>query len=90
MLFTCPENDDKFCSILCSSPISASTLSKKPISVFSFTGIGIPDSAINVNSPATFKVTVFPPVLGPVINIIFSLLPSSKFIGTTSSFGIKG
>ena len=26
ILLTCPENEDKFCSRLCSSPISANTL----------------------------------------------------------------
>ena len=83
ILLTCPENDDRFCSKLCSSPMSASTLWKYPISVFSPAGIGIPDKAIKVKSPATFNVTVFPPVFGPVISIIFSPFPTEKLIGTT-------
>ena len=76
--------------MLCSSPISARTLPKCPISVFSFAGTGIPDNAINVSNPATFRVTVFPPVFGPVISIIFSLFPNSKFIGTTVFSSIRG
>ena len=90
ILLTCPENDDRFCSKLCSSPMSASTLWKYPISVFSPAGIGIPDRAIKVKSPATFSVTVFPPVFGPVISIIFSPFPTEKLIGTTFSSSING
>ena len=56
--------------MLCSSPISAKTPSKNPILEFSEAGIGIPESAIKVKSPAVFKATVLPPVFGPVISKI--------------------
>ena len=77
-------------SILCSSPISAKILSKILIVLPSETGISKPDCAIAHNKPTVFKVTVFPPVLGPVITSTLKVLPKLIFIGTTLSFGING
>ena len=56
VLVMCDENVLKLCSILCSSPISASRA-----------GMNKPDCAISVRSPTVFKETVLPPVLGPVM-----------------------
>ena len=79
------ENVERFCSIDCSSPISA----KIPLKIGSvapaFTGSCSPHADIRVSSPMVFNATVFPPVLGPVITTI--LVPGSrlKLIGTTHS-----
>ena len=60
---------DRDCCIDCSSPISTKILSKigncDPLSA----GTGRPDSAMSESKPAVFKLTVFPPVFGPVISI---------------------
>ena len=42
------------------------------------------------NSPIVFKVTVFPPVFGPVIIRLEKSLPNSTEIGTTLAESIKG
>ena len=68
MFKMCAEKVLKDSWILCSSPISAKTLSKTWIELPSFAGISIPDEAIRQKSPTVFKQTVFPPVLGPVIS----------------------
>ena len=49
-----------------------------------------PLHAIQVKSPMVFNVTVFPPVLGPVISNIEKLLPKSTVIGTTLFASING
>ena len=69
MFLICEENVDKLCSMLCSSPTSQKILSKKDISVPSEAGTNIPLAAIKENNPTIFKVTVLPPVLGPVMRM---------------------
>ena len=61
------EKVDKDCSMLCSSPISASTWSNKDTALPSDTGIIRPHMVIKVRSPTVFSATVLPPVLGPVM-----------------------
>ena len=74
----------KFCSILCSSPISANTSSKTASSERSFAGIWSPAAAIIENNPMVFfNDTVLPPVFGPVTIRRSNVSPSITSIGTT-------
>src|SRR5699024_6474347 len=66
----CDENVLKFCSIDCSSPISANTSEKTAIWQPSSAGTCKPDWTIKVHKPTIFNVTVVPPVFGPVITIV--------------------
>ena len=86
----CEENVDSDCSIDCSSPISAKTLSKAATDELLSHGMFNPDFAISVISPTVFKLTVLPPVFGPVIISDVYSSPSSSVVGTTLSFGING
>ena len=70
--------------------MSAKTLSNTKTLLFSLAGIFNPDIAINVIKPTVFKVTVLPPVLGPVITSVLKLIPKFILIGTTASLFIKG
>ena len=72
--------------MLCSSPMSAKISSKLPIKVPSRAGTGRPSHAIEIKTPAVFNVTVFPPVLEPVITKVENLSPHSASIGTALSF----
>ena len=49
-----------------------------------------PLQAIHVSNPTVFKLTVLPPVLGPVIRRVEYVLPKSIEIGTTAFGSIKG
>ena len=53
--------------MLCSSPMSANTLSNTAMVLPEAALMCRPDWAINVNSPNVLRDTVFPPVFGPVI-----------------------
>ena len=66
ILDMCDENVDRLSSMLCSSPISASTLSKTQTSEPLSAGIGSPAIVIRTRSPHVLRDTVLPPVLGPV------------------------
>ena len=57
---------------------------------FSCTGIFKPLHAIRQSNPTVFKVTVFPPVFGPVISKLENLSPKVTVIGTTLEASIKG
>ena len=46
-------------------------------------GTGRPDCAINVSNPTVFNVTVFPPVLGPLMSSVRIVWSSSRLIGST-------
>ena len=67
MFLICELNVERFCSMLCSSPTSQNILSKYDISVPSEAVTKKPLIVISENNPVSFKVTVFPPVFGPVI-----------------------
>ena len=82
------ENVLRFCSMLCSSPMSANTLSKTANSDPSNAGIWSPDCPIRVKSPTVFKETVLPPVFGPVTIRRSNESPTQMLIGTTC-FGFK-
>ncbi len=84
------EKVESDCSMLCSSPISAKTLSKIETSLFSETGIKRPHIAMRVSSPTVLSDTVLPPVFGPVITSVSKLIPNSISVATTLSVGISG
>ena len=62
--------------------MSAKMLSNTHIELWADAGICIPDCAISVSSPTVFSVTVFPPVLGPVISSVVYSFPILMLIGT--------
>ena len=84
------ENVERFCSIDCSSPMSLRTFAAIASSESGEAGMGMTDWVISVNSPIVFKVTVFPPVLGPVITVIRVWPPRESEIGTTLFSGSRG
>ena len=63
----CEEKVERLSSIDCLSPMSTRTSSKTVILLPSLTGMRSPHITIRVRSPTVFRVTVFPPVLGPVM-----------------------
>ena len=67
MLVMCEENVDRFCSILCSSPMSASTPENTGTALSPAAGMCSPQAAMTHISPMVLSVTVLPPVLGPVM-----------------------
>ena len=84
------ENVESDCSILCSSPISARTLSKTDTRLLSETGSISPHSAIKVNKPIVLIETVLPPVFAPVITRESKSIPNEISTGTTDFASIKG
>ena len=86
----CEENVESDCSMLCSSPISASTFLNTEILLLSETGSISPHSAISVSRPIVFIETVLPPVLAPVITRESKSVPSDMSTGTTVFGSIKG
>ncbi len=76
--------------MLCSSPMSTSICLKKDIEDPSEAGIKRPLMAMRVKSPQVFRLTVLPPVFGPVMTRVLNVLPSSKSMGTTRSRAIRG
>ena len=81
----CPENVDKLCCKDCSSPISANTTSNQGNSTGSFAGTNIPAFAISAAKPIVLRVTVLPPVLGPVIATTLVSGFTNTSMGTTSA-----
>ena len=80
----------RLCSILCSSPISAYTFSKRASSERSSAGIWSPACPIRVNNPTVFKETVLPPVFGPVTIRRSKVSPRVTVIGTTFFLSNRG
>ena len=76
--------------MLCSSPMSANTLSNTESSVPTFAGTNMPACAMSVNSPMVLSVTVLPPVFGPVMMRVVNSVPSHTSMGTTRKPGING
>ena len=56
----------------------------------SATGSISPHIAIRVIRPSVFKVTVLPPVLGPVMTSVLNSFPKLTSIGTTFCGSISG
>ena len=84
------EKVERDCSMLCSSPISANTLSNTANSVPTFAGTNMPDCAIRVKRPIVFSVTVLPPVFGPVMMSVVKSEPRRTSIGTILKLGMSG
>ena len=74
----------------CSSPISASTRETTRTVESSFAGIWRPHWAIRVIRPRVFRVTVFPPVFGPVITRVSNRSPNSRSLATAFFWSRRG
>ena len=81
--FMCDEKVERLCSMLCSSPMSQYIPSYTDSSLSSAHGTKKPLAAITDVKPTSLRVTVLPPVLGPVISKMSKSLPSLTSIGTT-------
>ena len=90
ILVICAEKVESDCSMLCSSPMSASTLPNTATRELSAAGIYSPQAAIKVNNPSVLIETVLPPVLGPVITSESKSVPKRISTGTTFCIGISG
>ena len=90
MFFICAEKVDKLCSMLCSSPMSANTEEKMLTALRSSQGICRPHCVIRQRRPSVFKLTVLPPVFGPVMTSVSKLRPSSMSMGTAFAGSSSG
>ena len=90
ILDICDEKVLSESAILWLSPISANILSKTNIEDELSAGMPSPLQAIHVRRPTVFNVTVFPPVLGPVITNVLKSWPSDKEIGTAVFWSNNG
>mmetsp|Transcript_94515 Transcript_94515/g.291385 ORF Transcript_94515/g.291385 Transcript_94515/m.291385 type:complete len:487 (+) Transcript_94515:326-1786(+) len=79
----CAEYVDKSSTMVCMSPISASTTSKKSIRADSPAGTGMPHRTSRASRPTVLSTTVFPPALGPLRTTPCSQPPSSRRLPTT-------
>ena len=82
MLVMWEEKVDRDWAMDCSSPMSASTRSKIRTVESDPVGMCRPHWAMRVSRPMVFKVTVLPPVLGPVIIRVSKRSPSSRSLAT--------
>ena len=84
------EKVERFCSMLCSSPISARIWLNTGRLLPSSAGICNPHWFMAASRPMVFMDTVLPPVLGPVITRVSKLSPSSRLMGTALLWSSKG
>ena len=84
------EKVDRLCSMDCSSPMSAKTCSNTASSVPMSAGTCRPAWAMRVNRPTVLRVTVLPPVLGPVMTRVVKSRPIHRLVGTTFSRSMRG
>ncbi len=82
MLVMWEEKVDRFCSMDCSSPMSDLIFSNTPTVVREEAGRGMPHWARAQNRPMVFRVTVLPPVLGPVMTTTRLGVPREMVMGT--------
>ena len=73
----------RFSSMLCSSPITEKTSSKRAASLPSAAGMGRPDWAMSVRRPSVFRATVLPPALAPLMIRVRMDSPIRRSTGTT-------
>ena len=90
MLVMWAEKVDRDCSMLCSSPISTKIFSKVETEEPGATGIRSPHMVIRLRSPRVFRVTVLPPVFGPVMTRLVNSSPRCTSTGTTFLGSIRG
>ena len=83
MRFTWPLKVDRLCCRDCSSPMSASTWAHQGKEGCPEQGKSMPARAISAARPMLFRVTVLPPVFGPVIATTRSFGDTSTEMGTT-------
>ena len=74
----------------CSSPMSESTRSKIRTVESAPAGMCRPHWAMRVMRPMVFRVTVLPPVLGPVIIRVSKVSPSSRSLATAFFLSSSG
>ena len=84
------EKVDRDWAMDCSSPMSASTRSKIRTVESDPVGMCRPHWAMRVSRPMVFKVTVSPPVLGPVIIRVSKRSPSSRSLATAVFLSSRG
>jgi hypothetical protein len=84
------EKVERLCSMLCSSPMSASTRSKTLTALRSSAGMCRPHWAMRVSRPRVLRLTVLPPVLGPVMTRVSNFCPSSMVMGTALPVSSRG
>jgi len=84
------EKVESDCSMDCSSPMSAYTAPKVEMRLSSPTGMCRPHSAISVSRPSVFRLTVLPPVFGPVMMSAEKSRPRRMSIGTVFLGSSKG
>ena len=76
------EKVDRDWAMDCSSPMSASTCSTTRTVQSAPAGMCRPHWAMRVSRPMVLRVTVLPPVLGPVMTRVSNRSPSSRSLGT--------
>ena len=79
-----PLKVERFCCSDCSSPISASTWAHQGRRGVPLQGRNKPARAIRAAKPTLLRVTVLPPVLGPVIATTRNSAATSRLTGTTA------
>ena len=84
------EKVERLCSMLCSSPMSARTRSKTLTALRSSAGMWSPHWAMRVRRPRVLRLTVLPPVLGPVMTRVSKVCPSSMVMGTALPLSSRG
>ena len=84
------EKVDRDWAMDCSSPMSASTRLKTRTVESAPAGMCRPHWAMRVSRPMVFRVTVLPPVLGPVIIRVSNLSPSSRSLATAFFLSSRG
>ena len=82
MLVMWEEKVDRDWSMDCSSPMSARTAEHTLTVDPSAAGICRPHWAMRVSKPRVLRVTVLPPVLGPVITRVSNLPPRARSLRT--------
>ena len=90
MLLMWEEKVDRDWAMDCSSPMSARTRSKTRTALPSEAGIWRPHWAMRVSKPMVFKVTVLPPVLGPVMTRVSKPSPRDRSLATAVFLSSRG
>ena len=90
MVFMCAEKVERLCSMLCSSPMSARMPVNTLTALRSPAGMCSPHCAIRQSRPSVLRLTVLPPVLGPVMTRVSKLRPTSMSMGTALAGSSSG
>ena len=90
MLVIWEEKVDRDWEMDCSSPMSESTRRKTRTVLSDLAGMCSPHWAISVMRPRVLRVTVLPPVLGPVMTKVSNRSPSSRSLATAFFLSSRG